>query len=172
MSDPYLGEVRMFGGNFAPSGWAFCDGRTLAIAENDALFALIGTTYGGDGQTTFNLPDLRGRLPVNQGTGPSGDTYIAGQQAGEEQVTLETANLPAHTHALLAGAEAADRANPKGHVPARSNTINAYITGAPNVALSSESITSTGGSQPHENVQPYQCISFIIALTGVYPTQN
>jgi microcystin-dependent protein len=162
----------MFGGNFAPAGWAFCDGSLMAISENDALFALIGTTYGGDGQSTFGLPDLRGRLPVHQGTGPDGQTHVMGQVAGDETVTLTTQQLPAHTHALTAAFQGANQTNPANHLLARSNLVDAYINRAPDIGMSGQAIEATGGSQPHENLQPFLPISFIISLFGIFPSQT
>lgn len=172
MSTPYIGEIRMFGGNFAPQGWAFCDGQLLAISENDALFSLIGTTYGGDGETTFGLPDLRGRLPVHQGTGPDGTSYTTGQVAGVETVTLTSQQIPAHRHPLVVDGDLGNQSSAKDHVLARSNTVDAYVNRPPDLQLSAQAVSSTGGNQPHENVQPYLCISFIISLFGIFPSQT
>lgn len=172
MSTAYIGEIRMFGGNYAPAGWHLCDGSLLAISENDALFALIGTTYGGDGQTTFGLPDLRGRLPVGQGTGPDGTSYLMGQMAGAETVTLTEQQLPSHTHTMVADSDLANEVNPTNHVFARSNLVDAYYDRPPDTQLSSAVLAPTGGGNPHENMQPYLPISFIISLTGVYPSQS
>lgn len=172
MSTQYIGEIRMFGGNFAPAGWAFCDGSLLPISENDALFALIGTTYGGDGQTTFGVPDLRGRLPVVQGTGPDGTTYVMGQMGGTETVTLTQGQLPAHAHPLMASPGPASETSPAGHVLARSTSVRAYTEREPIVAMGSLFDQHTGGGQPHENMQPYLPVSFIIALFGVFPSQT
>ncbi|HEU4375195.1 MAG TPA: tail fiber protein [Telluria sp.] len=180
MSQPYIGEIRMFGGNFPPVDWAFCDGATLPISEYEALFVLIGTTYGGDGQTTFALPDLRGRVPIHQGTGPGLPTYPLGAQGGVETVTLSTAQLPAHTHGLGAST-AAPIVAPGGlditagvaYVPASfSSKPNAYgLPGNP-VAMSAQAITPAGASTPHDNMGPYLGINFIIALVGIFPQQN
>lgn len=172
MSEQYLGEIRMFAGNFAPANWAFCDGRQLAISEYDALFALLGTTYGGDGETTFALPDLRGRLPVNQGTGPDGTPYALGAQGGSETVTLTSDQLPQHTHTLAADGGGANQESPAGHVPARSNLVDAYIGMRPNLSMRGDAISPVGGGQPHDNMQPYLSVSFIIALVGVWPQQQ
>lgn len=174
MSDPYIGEIRMFGGNFAPAGWAFCGGQLLPIAEFDALFALIGTNYGGDGQTTFALPDLRGRLPVHNGQGPGLNSYIIGQQAGVEQVTVTTAQLPAHTHPAAATTNPGSQAAPGGAVWAASTGDALYATGtSADVAMDPTSpAVPAGGGQPHSNVMPYQCVNFIIALFGIFPTQS
>jgi microcystin-dependent protein len=167
MSQPFLGEIRMFGGTFAPVGWAFCSGQQLAISENDALFNLIGTTYGGDGQTTFNLPDLQGRVPVHQGNG-----FQLGQAAGVETVTLTTQQLPVHNHAFLGSLNQAGTTNPPTNVVGQIPGGNVYIQDQTGVALNNQSLQPVGGSQPHENMQPYLTISFIIALEGVFPQQN
>lgn len=167
MADPYIGEIRMFGGSFAPSGWAFCNGQLLPISENDALFTLIGTTYGGDGQETFALPDLQGRLPVHQGSG-----FTLGQAAGVEQVTLTTNQLPVHNHSFLGSADQGASTNPPTNVVAQMPGGRVYIQDAASAALNGGSILPDGGSQPHTNFQPYLCISFIISLFGVFPTQN
>jgi microcystin-dependent protein len=167
VSDPYIGEIRMFGGSFAPAGWSFCDGSILAIAEYDTLFNLIGTTYGGDGQSTFAVPDLRGRLPIHRS-----NSFQVGQSGGVETVTLTVQQLPSHTHAFLGTTNQGATTNPPGNVVAQVPTGNVYIQDAASVALNAQSMLSTGGSQPHDNVQPYQCISFIISLFGIYPPQN
>lgn len=169
MSQPYIGEIRMFAGNFAPAGWMFCEGQLLSIAEYDTLFNLIGTTYGGDGQSTFALPDLRGRLPIHQGSG-----FTPGQNGGVEEVTLTVSQIPAHTHTLLASANQASSTTPGNQLPAitQATTIRPYGTDAPQVQLSPNSISSVGGSQPHSNFQPYLCIDFIISLFGVFPSQT
>jgi microcystin-dependent protein len=171
MSDAFIGEIRLFGGNFAPMNWAFCDGSVLPISENDALFALIGTTYGGDGQTTFALPDLRGRLPVHQGSGPGLSTYGLGQMAGSETVTLTSQQLPAHTHAAQGQSAAGDQAGPGGGVWAAS-AQNQFSSNAPGAAMSTAAIGATGGSQQHDNMAPYQVVSFIICLFGIFPSRN
>jgi microcystin-dependent protein len=171
MSDPFLGEIRLFGGNFAPVGWAFCDGATLPISENDALFTLIGTTYGGDGQQTFNLPDLRGRVPVHQGTSTvAGTTYTIGEMAGVEQVTLTTQQIPLHTHTLLGSTDIANEASPVGQVLATASTFDHYVDSTPAAAMAAQSISQLGGSQPHTNFQPYLCVNFIISLFGQFPS--
>ena len=168
MADPFLGEIRMFAGNFPPAGWMFCEGQPLPIAEFETLFNLIGTTYGGDGQTTFALPDLRGRLPIHQGSG-----FSIAQKGGSEQVTLTTSQMPAHTHAFLASANQASSTTPGNQLPAitQASTIKPYGTDASQVQLSSSAVGSVGG-QPHDNFQPYLCINFIICLHGVFPTQR
>jgi microcystin-dependent protein len=162
---PYVGEIRMFGGNFAPAGWAFCDGRPLPISENEVLFQLIGTTYGGDGEQTFNLPDLRGRLPLHQGNG-----FVLAQAAGAEEVTLTVQQIPAHAHPLVASSAAGSAANPQGNLLAASGSSNVYRPGPSASALSNQSVAPAGGSQPHTNMQPYLCISFIVSLFGVFPS--
>jgi microcystin-dependent protein len=167
MSQPFLGEIRMWAGNFAPVGWAFCDGQQLAISENDALFNLIGTTYGGDGQSTFNLPDLQGRVPLHQGSG-----FQLGQAAGVETVTLTAQQLPVHNHAFLGSLNQAGTTNPPTNVVGQIPGGNVYIQDQASVALNNQSLQPVGGSQPHENMQPYLTISFIIALEGVFPQQN
>jgi microcystin-dependent protein len=175
VANPYVGEIRMFGGNFAPLGWAFCDGQLLAIAENDALFNLIGTTYGGDGQTTFGLPDLRGRLPVHQGTDSTGQAWTLGQATGAEEVTLTVAEMPAHSHFAMGSSDQASTSDPAGAVLATlaaAGTQSAYGIRSPIGALDPSSLTSAGGSQPHPNLMPYACVSFIISLYGVYPPAN
>jgi microcystin-dependent protein len=167
MSEPFIGEIRMFGGNFAPEGWAFCNGQVLPIAENEALFNLIGTTYGGDGQETFALPDLQGRLPVQQGNGLS-----LGQAAGAESVTLSVQQLPIHNHAFLGSTNQAGTTNPPSNVVGQIPAGNVYIQDQTGLALVPESLLPDGGSQPHDNFQPYLCISFIISLFGVFPSQS
>ena len=172
MSNPFIGEIRIFGGNFAPTGWAFCDGRLLSIAEYDTLFTLIGTTYGGDGQQTFALPDLRGRLPLHQGV-DGGTPYVIGAQGGVETVTLTQNQLPVHTHALSASATTPTQLVPTGNVTAEA-TKRFYTANATNLQpMAANAIgSSTGGSQPHSNLQPYLCVSFIISLFGIFPSQN
>lgn len=169
MSDPFIGEIRLFGGNFAPAGWAFCDGQLLAISENDALFTLIGTTYGGDGQETFGLPDLRGRSPLHQGTN-AGTTFVLGENGGVEEVTLTTQQAPSHTHAFLAADIQGDQIDPGGNLPAQSFNVTPYINAAPDGNMLNAAISPTGGSQPHENRQPYLGINFIISLFGIFPS--
>lgn len=168
MAIPYVGEIRMFAGNFAPAGWAICDGSLLPISENEVLFQLIGVTYGGDGQSTFALPDLRGRTPVHMGQSGSG-TFVLGEQFGSESVTLTAAQMPAHTHSLLASANTATTRDPIGNVPAEAS-IDAYVDDLSPAALNASAISSVGGSQPHENMMPYLCINFIISLFGIFPS--
>lgn len=171
MGQPYVGEIRMFGGNFAPAGWAFCNGQLLPISENEVLFTLIGTTYGGDGQNTFALPDLRGRLPIHQGTGPGLSSYVLGQSGGSEEITLTNGQIPTHTHALLGSSGAPTSSNPQGNVTAQPTTFDFYSSDPPTSTMNTSIVSSTGGSQPHDNMMPFLCVSFIISLYGIYPSQ-
>lgn len=165
----FIGEIRMFGGSFAPAGWMFCEGQLLPISENDALFTLIGTTYGGDGQSTFALPDLRGRLPVHAASG-----FVLGQMDGVESVTLTVQQIPGHTHTLHATGSTATATAPGGDVLAASTgaTVSPYGTDAPVTTLAAQALTPAGGNQPHDNVQPFLCVNFIISLFGVFPSQS
>ena len=174
MAQPYVGEIRMFAGNFAPNGWMFCEGATLAISENEVLFQLIGTTYGGDGEETFNLPNLASRVPIHMGTGPDGTTYQLGEMAGTEQETLSAQQIPNHTHPLTASNDIATLTTAGGNVLATpgSATVFPYGTDQPTGPLSPQAITPAGGSQPHENTQPFLCVNFIISLFGVFPSQT
>jgi microcystin-dependent protein len=178
MSQPYVGEIRMFGGNFAPAGWAFCDGQLMSIAENDVLFQLIGTTYGGDGQETFGAPDLRGRVPFHMGTGTDGITYQQGELIGVESVTLTTNQIPQHNHPLLVSGAAGDASTPVGQYlasqgPAGTTQVFSYVPydGTTQVALNPATFMPAGGNQPHENMQPYLGVNFIISLFGIFPHQ-
>ncbi|MET7258201.1 phage tail protein [Dyadobacter jiangsuensis] len=172
MGQPYVGEIRLFAGNFAPNGWLFCEGQTLPISENEVLFQLIGTTYGGDGEETFRLPDLQGRLPVHMGTLGGGSTYTIGETGGVEEVTLTTQQIPQHNHAFLANTGAADAASPKNAVLGTSSTVNSFIISTPAQPMAAQALVPIGGSQPHTNMQPYLCINFIISLFGVFPSQT
>jgi microcystin-dependent protein len=166
MSQPYVGEIRIFAGNYAPTGWMFCEGQLIPISENDTLFQLIGTTYGGDGQSTFALPDLRGRLPLH-----TSNNYLLGSAVGNETVTLTNNQLPVHSHTLAASSQPGTVLSPDGAFFAASAAQNAgYAT----TADSTLALTAVGsaGSQPHNNIQPYLCINFIISLFGVFPTQT
>lgn len=165
MAQPYVGEIRMFGGNFAPAGWMFCEGQLLPISENETLFQLIGTTYGGDGQSTFALPDLRGRLPVHQGNG-----FTLAQSGGAEEVTLTVNQIAAHSHPLLASAGPGNANAPGGNVTGESAAVKIYISEAPTANMNPQAVGPVGGSQPHTNFQPYLCISFIISLFGIFPS--
>ena len=178
MSEPFVGEIRMFAGNFAPRGWAFCDGQLLAVSQNDALFSLVGTIYGGDGRTTFGLPDLRGRIPIHAGTGPGLSPRNLGSRSGTENVTLTVNNLPSHKHNVRAnnfvGDLNGDESIASNHVAAGSvNRVytNAAI-GTNNTNFHSSTITNTGGSQSHTNLMPSLCVHFIIALFGIYPSRS
>lgn len=166
MAQPYVGEIRMFGGNFAPAGWAFCDGQLLPISENETLFQLIGTTYGGDGQSTFALPDLRSRVPLHQGNG-----FILAETGGAEEITLTVNQIPAHSHALLASSGNAGGQAPQNSVLAQPSNVDLYRPAAtPNATMAANAVSATGGSQPHSNLQPYLGISFIISLFGIFPS--
>ena len=164
MAQPYVGEIRMFAGNFEIAGWMYCDGQLLPIAENETLFQLIGTTYGGDGQSTFALPDLRGRIPIHQGNG-----FILAESGGVETVTLTVNQIPAHTHALLASGDNGNAVNPANNVTANSQGAKPYIEDAPNNNMAPQATSTVGGSQPHDNFQPYLCINYIISLFGIFP---
>jgi microcystin-dependent protein len=168
MAAPYIGEIRLFAGNFAPLNWLLCNGQLLQIDQYYALYSLIGTTYGGDGQTTFAVPDLRGRVPVHQST----TGFAMGQTGGAETVTLTTAQLPSHPHTFYAWSGGGTQRNPAANVTAAIGTGSAYIQGTPGTALAAGSIGYDGGGTPHENRHPYQCISFIISLWGAYPSKQ
>jgi microcystin-dependent protein len=155
----------MFAGNFAPAGWMFCEGQLLPISENETLFQLIGTTYGGDGQETFALPDLRGRIPLHQGNG-----LVLAEAAGTESVTLTTQQIPQHNHAFVAAATAGNAVTPIGNLPANSTSVKPYISEAPDGNFNATAISIDGGSQPHTNFQPYLCVDFIISLFGIFPS--
>jgi len=165
MAQPYVGEIRMFSGNFAPAGWLFCEGQLLPISENETLFQLIGTTYGGDGQSTFGLPDLRGRLPIHLGSG-----FSLAQTGGAESVTLTPNQIPGHSHPLQASASVATSANPANALPGQSPSISLYEVDVPGAALNPAAISPVGGNQPHNNFQPYLCVNFIISLFGIFPS--
>jgi microcystin-dependent protein len=167
MANPYVGEIRMFAGNFAPAGWMFCEGQLIPISENETLFNLIGTTYGGDGQSTFALPDLRGRVPVHMGAGNT-----LAQNGGVEQVPLTTQQVAAHRHPVLASTAAGTQASPAGNTLAASTAVALYNSNAPNQALNASAVGVNGGSQPHDNLQPYLCVEFIISLFGIFPSQT
>lgn len=164
MAQPYVGEIRMFAGSFAPVGWMFCDGQLLPISENETLFQLIGTTYGGDGQETFALPDLQSRVPMHQG-----NSFVLAEAAGVEEVTLTTQQIPIHTHPYLVSLNPAALNTPVGNMLGEQGTINLYLVDAPNQAMNAQSVTPVGGSQPHTNLQPYLTINFIISLFGIFP---
>ena len=181
MSSPYVGEIRMFGGSFAPAGWAMCQGQLMPISENETLFNLIGTTYGGDGQSTFGLPDLQGRVPMHMGQGPGiSQNYQIGQEGGVESVTLSIQQTPIHNHLSMATTAQGDANAPAANVtlasmgPAGIAQVPCYLPFANTnqITLSPQTIASTGGSQPHDNMQQYLCITFIISLFGIFPSQN
>ena len=165
MAQPYVGEIRMFAGNFAPAGWMFCEGQLLPISEQETLFNLIGTTYGGDGQSTFALPDLRGRIPMHFGSG-----FIQAETGGAENITLTTSQIPAHTHPLLATTSLATQQNVSPNVLAEASLFNPYINVNPTAPMAAQANGSTGGNQPHNNFQPYLCVDFIISLFGIFPS--
>jgi len=166
MAQPYVGEIRMFAGNFAPAGWMFCEGQLLPISEYETLFNLIGTTYGGDGQSTFALPDLRGRIPLHQGNG-----FILAETGGAEEITLTVSQIPAHSHVFLAFNGAPDNSNPGANTTAKP-VASIYNAGSNPVSMNAGVISAVGGSQPHSNFQPYLCVDFIISLFGIFPSQT
>lgn len=169
MSNPYIGEIRLFGGNFAPVGWAFCDGQLLSITQNEVLFTLLGTTYGGDGVTTFALPDMRGRVPIHQTS-----SYPIGMAAGAESVTLTVNQMPAHAHTLLGSSAVVEGASPAGSAFATSEDTAFYAPYNPakTATMNPGVVGPAGGTQTHDNMQPFICVSFIIALEGIFPSQG
>ena len=171
MSDPFVGEIRMFAGNFAPRNWAFCDGQLLAISQNDALFSLLGTTYGGDGRTTFGLPDLQGRVPVHAGSGPGLSNRPLGSKSGSESVTLGSTQLPSHTHALQGSGDAATTPDPSGNVFARSSG-DAYGSDFSASNMNAAAVGGSGGGQAHTNLMPSLVVNVIVALFGIYPSRS
>ena len=166
MAQPYVGEIRMFAGNFAPVGWMFCEGQLLPISENETLFQLVGTTYGGDGQSTFALPDLRGRFPIHQGGG-----FTLAETGGAESITLTVQQIPAHAHVVIASDNIPAVASPENNVLGQA-AAKFYRAGTPTIPLNAGAVATTGGSQPHTNFQPYLCVSFIISLFGIFPAQS
>jgi microcystin-dependent protein len=167
---PYIGEIRMFAGNFPPVGWMFCEGQLMPISENDALFVVLGTTYGGDGQETFALPNLQSRVPIHQGDGPDGTTYQIGEAAGTEQETLTIQQIPNHSHPYTVSTTSAPQNAPAGAMVGNSASLDLYFEAPATENMSNQAITPAGGSQPHENTQPFLCINFIISLFGVFPS--
>ncbi|MBI1765938.1 MAG: phage tail protein [Acidobacteria bacterium] len=167
MAQPYVGEIRMFAGNFAPAGWMFCSGQLLPISEYETLFNLIGTTYGGDGQSTFALPDLQSRVPLHQGSG-----FTLAETGGVEEITLTVPQIPAHSHALLASGDAANQITGNNGVVATPPSLSMYYSSAPDSNLNANTMTQIGGSQPHNNLQPYLAVNFIISLFGIFPSQT
>ncbi len=172
--DEYIGIVKVFGGNFAPKGWAFCNGQLLAIAQNQALFAILGTTYGGDGITTFALPDFRGRAAMGAGQGPGLSTHVLGEAAGTETVTLNNSNLPPHNHLVMASNQDSSLADPTGAVWGKEPQAVTFIYSAnnPDTTMNPAAIGMSGGNQPHQNMQPYLAITYIICLQGYFPSRN
>jgi microcystin-dependent protein len=171
MAQPYVGEIRIFAGNFAPAGWLFCDGSLQLISQNETLFQLIGTTYGGDGQSTFALPDLRGRIPIHMGQG-TGSSRIIGEAGGSESVTLTTAELANHNHAFPASSSVASAGDPLNAVVADTGTVPVYSSSIPNVVMSPGAIAAAGAGQSHDNIMPFGCVNFIISLFGIFPSQS
>lgn len=169
MAQPYVGEIRIFAGNFPPVGWLFCDGQLLAIAENETLFQLIGTTYGGDGESTFALPNLQSRIPIHQGTGPFGTTYTLAEMAGVEEVTLTVQQMPNHNHALLASQDPGTEISPAGGVLAAGGGVNIFRPGPGVSPMNAQAVVPAGASQPHDNMHPFICINYIISLFGLFP---
>ena len=165
MAQPYVGEIRIFAGNFPPSGWMFCEGQLLPISENETLFQLIGTTYGGDGQSTFALPDLRGRLPLHMGNG-----FTLAETGGAEEITLTTQQIPAHSHPMLASTGPGTQNDPTNTVTAASPSVTLYAQDVTDSNMSPNAVLPDGGSQPHTNFQPYLCLDFIISLFGIFPS--
>ncbi len=173
MSEPFVGEIRMFAGNFAPRGWAFCDGQLLAVTQNDALFSLLGTIYGGDGRTTFGLPDLRGRIPIHAGFGPGLSPRKLGAKAGSESVTLTTNQLPSHSHDLRASTDSGSEESPQDNVTGQpTDAIYGIGEPPPIVSMNANTLSTIGGSREHTNLAPFLCINYIIALIGIYPSRH
>jgi microcystin-dependent protein len=172
MSEPFVGEIIMFGGNFGIRGWALCDGQLLAVAQNSALFSLLGTAYGGDGRTTFGLPDLRGRVPLHQGTGPGLSPRAIGAKIGAEQVGLSANEMPAHNHGFIAKREPTLNLGPDGGLVGEPSNDNIFGPGAPPDTLDASAVGDSGSGNQHPNLMPTQCVSFQIALVGVYPSRN
>lgn len=169
MSEPFVGEIRMFAGNFAPRGWSFCDGQLLAVSQNDALFSLLGTIYGGDGRTTFGLPDIRGRISLHAGSGPGLSSRSLGSKSGDEDVTLTSNQLASHAHSYSASTDTAAATSPQGNIL---GTGDFYNADTPATTMAATSISNTGGSTKHTNLMPTLCIHYIIALVGIYPSRH
>ncbi len=170
--EPFLGTIMLFGGNFAPRGWVFCNGQLLSISQNSALFALLGIAYGGDGINTFAVPDLRSRVPIHQGQGPGLSNYSMGQQAGTETVTLTSNQMPFHTHAVAVSSNDATTGTPSPSVTLGVAASEIYIADAADGAMNAQSIGLAGGSQPHDNLQPYLALNYVIATEGIFPSRN
>ena len=173
MSEPFLGQIKMFGGNFAPRGWALCDGQLLPISQNQSLYSILGTTYGGDGRTSFALPDLRGRVSIHQGDGPGLSSYSLGNRSGVEHVTLTDNEIPAHNHKVEANPDPGNSPSPVNAIPgAEAAAVDLWSTNATNGDMKASTIQNTGGGQQHENRQPYLVVNFIIALQGLFPSRS
>ncbi len=172
MSEPFVAEIRIFAGNFAPRGWAFCNGQLLPISQNTALFSLIGTTYGGDGRTTCALPNLEGRAPMHPGRGPGLTPRSLGESGGSDTVTLTEAQMPPHTHGATAVVAPGNDATPADNYPARGVGVNAYSDATPDTSMASGAVSAAGGGVPHNNMQPFLTVNFIIALVGLYPSRS
>jgi microcystin-dependent protein len=172
MSEPFIGEIRMFGGNFTPRGWAPCNGQLLSIAQNTALFSILGTTFGGDGRTTFGLPDLRGRVPMHQGQGPGLTPRTLGESGGREAVALTPAEMPSHAHTLSASDQVGTANSPTGNVPAPSSRRTRAYAPVANTIMGPTVVGEAGGSQPHDNLPPFGCVTFIIAIEGIFPSRS
>jgi len=172
MADPFVGEIRIFGFNFAPRGWAFCDGQLLPISQNTALFSLLGTFYGGDGKSTFALPDMQGNAPVGAGDGPGLSPRFLGETAGSSSVTLLVSEIPLHNHLFNVLSDPGDLKDPSAHFLARSQNGSAYTTPGPLVNMNFQYISITGSSFPHNNMQPYLTANFCIAMQGVFPPRG
>ena len=170
MTQPFIGEIRMFAGNFNPAGWEFCNGQLVPISENETLFQLIGTTYGGDGQSTFALPNLQSRIPIHQGQGAGLSNRTLGETGGAESVTLTTQQIPLHNHAMLVSTESGTGTSPANAVLASGSNVSIYRPDViPNLPMNPTSLSPAGGSQPHDNMQPFICINYIISMFGIFP---
>ncbi len=172
MASPFVAEIRIFPFNFAPKGWAFCDGQLMPLSQNTALFSLLGTTYGGDGKSNFALPNLQGNAPMHPGQGPGLSLHDLGETGGSDTVTLLATEMPGHSHSLMASDQPGEDPSPQGEALARSVGASLYKSAAANVQLADEAVTPAGGSQPHNNLQPYLTLNFCIALQGVYPPRS
>jgi microcystin-dependent protein len=171
MAQPYVGEIRIFAGNFPPVGWMFCDGQVMPISENETLFQLIGTTYGGDGESTFALPNLQSRIPIHFGTGGEG-TYQLAEASGVEEVTLTVQQIPSHSHPMLASTNLTSTTVPTNNLIGKSTSIDSFINAGADTPLHPNAVQPQGGSQPHDNMQPYLCMNYIISLFGLFPSQT
>jgi microcystin-dependent protein len=173
MAQPYIGEIRIFAGTFPPSGWFLCDGQLVPISENDALFQLLGTTYGGDGEETFAMPNLQSRVPIHQGTLSGGGSYTLGETGGVESVTLATNQIPVHSHPMLCSGDTGSSLTPDNNVLGAGTSVTIYRPQAnPGIAMAAAAVQPQGGSQPHDNMQPFICMNYIISQFGIFPTPN